>query len=94
MDDTSSQIVVQKCNYYCKKCEYTCQEFSNWDKHTKTTHHLTNTNKHNLDDNGIQDKLCKYSCSKQSVINKTSSSWKEAWKDNCVCCKIFPSDII
>ena len=77
----SSSNIVRKCNYFCKKCDYTCQDFSNWDKHTKTNMHITKRNANTeYNENELEFKLCKYSCCKQAT-----SSWKEAWKENCVC---------
>ena len=88
-DNIQSSIIVRKCNYFCKKCDYTCEDFVNWEKHTKNNKHITKSNKHNTtyENDNIEQKLCKYSCCKQSVINNQVSSWKKAWQENGVCYK-------
>jgi hypothetical protein len=79
------------CYYFCKKCEYTCHDFSNWEKHTNSNKHITNTE---AEDIVIERKLCKYSCCKQSVLNKSTNSFKEAWKENGVCYKKKKMEVI
>ena len=86
------------CYYFCKKCEYTCHDFSNWEKHTNSNKHITNSNKHITNTEAeyiaIERKLCKYSCCKQSVLNKSTNSFKEAWKENGVCYKQSKMEVI
>jgi hypothetical protein len=52
--------------YFCDKCDYKCEDLSNWNKHIKTAKHLGTFQK---SAKLLECKICEFTCNKQSKLD-------------------------
>jgi hypothetical protein len=57
--------------YFCKNCDYKCEDLSNWNKHLVTNKHLgIKKNSENSQTKLLDCVSCNFTCNKQSLFDK------------------------